>query len=293
MKPSNKKRLQKAHIRRAAVIFVALLAFSLLAYAEVIRPNQHAKAYDSRLQAAANDLHACFLKLADTESLAIFYAPDIPLSQKQANIESVRQSVKQCSGELQRFYYDAQTLQGLYLSGYTGNYKKSQTTKEHALNVAGQSNDVLKQYGQMASFLSSYYEGLEMFTTYTDELNKMVDLSSLQNQTPKLRQQAAELRAQATDIRQLKPAAGFETMIAPTADMIDQAASGFESLANGYSRQNDMTIANGFESIETAVATYNATVQQMSFELLVQAYTTKQVAALPSKVEDLSRAEFE
>ncbi len=293
MRLSKSKRLQKAHLKRATVVFVALLAFSLLAYAEIIRPNQHARAYDSRLSVAADDLHNCFLQLADNENSAIFYAPDIPLAQKQDNIKTIQQSIRRCNGELQRFYYDAQTLQSLYLSGYTADYRQSRTTKDHALNVAGQSNDVLRQYDQMATFLGEYYQGLEQFIEYTDKLNQTADLSSLQNQVPQLRQQAAELRAQATDMRKLKPTPGFEPMVGPTAAMLDQAASGFDLLASGYSRQNDTTITAGFTAIESAVATYNASVQQMSFDLLVKAYITKQVAALPGKVEDLSRAEFE
>ncbi len=280
-------------LRRIGIVLLTIAAFSLLAYAQIVRPNQHARNYDIQLGEASERLQSCFLKLADNEDLKLFGAPDISIRQKQQDVRTVQGNLRQCSRELQIFNLHAQKLQKLYLSGYTEEYRRALLTEQHAMNIAGQSSDVLEQYGQLSNFLQQYFASLLPFTTYFDELNRLPDVSVLSGRIPQLRQQAGDLHAQAQNVRTSKPFPGFETMIQPTATMLTKAGDGYDLLADGYATGNDRTIDLGFKMVESAVADYNGSVGQLSFDLLIKSYTVKQAAALPAKIEDLRRSVVE
>ncbi len=280
-------------LRRIGIVLVIIAAFSLLAFAQIVRPNQHARNYENQLGQASERLQTCFMKLTDYEDLQIYGAPDISISQKQRDVRTIQGNIRQCSSELQIFHLQAQRLQKLYLSGYTEEYKRARLTEQHAMNIAGQSNDVLNQYGQLAGFLQQYYASLLPFMTYSDELNQLPDVTVLAGRIAQIRQQADDLHAQAKNVRDSKPYPGFETMIRPTAVMLDDAGDGYDLLAEGYTKNIDATLAEGFQTIERAVAVYNGSVGQMSFDLLVKSYTVKQVSALPIKLENLRRSEVE
>ncbi len=276
-----------ANLKRAGIIAAVLLGVGLLVFAQVIRPNQHADVYEKRLSNAAAQLQDCFGALANTNNFRIFYAPDIELALKQQNVRDIQAAIRKCSAELGRFNTEAQTLPRLQLSGYSGNYRAAWTDKHKSLQVAGQSNDVLMQYGRLVDFLGQYFARLTPFVTYTSELNQISDTSLLAGRVAELEEQGNDLRRQAARVRALKPSVGFEPVIQPTAAMLDQAADGFELLASGHRQRNDGSVAQGFQEIESAVADYNSTVQNLPFSLLQTNYTVQQVAALPGKIESL------
>lgn len=287
MKRTGKKRPTSAKLKRAGIIMIAGLAFGLLTYGQIVRPNQHAAAYERQLDASASRLQACFERLVVTEKLRIFYAPDIPIEAKRQDIAAIKASIRDCGEELKRFNSGSQTLRRLSFSGYTAHYRAAQADQQHALNVTGQSSDVLVQYERLAEFLDQYYASLELFVSATAELNQVGDTSLLAGQASQFGEQGSELHRQAAQLRSLTPAAGFGEVIEPTAVMLDQAADGFDYLSTGYANNNDADITLGFGLIESAVASYNSSVMNLPFNALQDNYAIKQVAGLPDKVKDL------
>lgn len=281
----------RAKLKRAGVIAMALLAFGLMAYAQVIRPNQLAHAYEYRLSEAALKLESCFTDLTTTTKLQIFSAPDIELRDKRQDLKTIRDNITLCRAELKYFNQESQSLRGLRFSGYTTEYRTANTNQQQALEVVGQSSDVLSQYDQLAAFLDQYFASLEAYVTSTGQLNGAGNTAALASQTHQFAEQGAELHRQAARIRTLNAGAGFETVIQPTAAMLDKAADGFDYLAVGYARGDDYTVTTGFEMIEAADREYNAVVINLPFEKLQASYTVKQVAALPGKLVDLHQAQ--
>jgi hypothetical protein len=236
---------------------------------------------------SASQIQNCFNQLADTSKLKLFEAPDVTLDQKRQSTATIETVARKCANNLQQYNTQAQQLQSLYLSGYTSHYRSAHVIKEHALDIAGQSNDALAQYQQLASFLDDYFKQLTPFVAYTDDLSNLVDTNVLYGSIKQLNSQGNDLHARATAIRNLKPATGFEGIIQPTALMLDNAADGFDNLALGYSLGSDPIITNGFHSIEKATADYDSNVKNLPFASLQNSYIIKQVNGLPVKYNDL------
>lgn len=282
----------RAKLKRASIVTLALLAFGLLMYAQIVRPDQLASSYTVRLNSASDQLESCFSDLTATSKLKIFGAPDIPLQAKRQDLKAIHQAVEQCESQLKQFNVDSQTLQGLRLSGYTAGYRAAVINQNQALAVVGESSDVLSQYKRLASFLDEYFASLEAFVDYTEQLNQTGNnTSTLYSQGYQLAEQGKSLHQQAARVRALNPSAGFEGIIQPTAAMLDEAANGFDNLGAGYARGNDNLINTGFKQIESAQATYSGSVINLPFEQLQNSYTIKQVAALPNKIVNLRQSQ--
>ena len=145
------KRLSKK-IKSISVVFGVILLASLLVFAEVIRPNQDAKAYTTRLNTASQPLNSCFEKLADTTTLDIYYAPDIAVQDRQKDAKVITDQVNICRDQLKTFNTQARDLLNLHFAGYTHTYYQAKVSQRQAYDVIGQSNDVLNQYSDMAAF---------------------------------------------------------------------------------------------------------------------------------------------
>jgi hypothetical protein len=226
--------------------------------------------------------------LADLGKLKLFEAPDVTMEQKHQSIVTIKATIHKCATELQHFNTAAQSLQELQFSGYTSHYRSAKAIKDHSLNTGGQSNDVLAQYSQLANFLEDYFTALTPFVDDTTALNQLNgDTNQLYYRVDELGEQGNDLHTRAAAIRQLKPLTGFESIIQPTALMLDHAADGFDNLAYGYRTGNDIVITYGFHAVEGAVADYDGTVNNLPFESLQTSYIIKQVTALPVKFNDL------
>lgn len=283
---------RQVKIKRIGIVIAALLMLALFVYAEVIRPNQNAKTYTSRLEASSKPLQQCFEKLADTTTLGIYYAPDIPLVEKQQDARIITDEINNCRKELGNFDRTSQQLMQLHFAGYTTVYKDAKVSQRQATDVIGQSNDVMNQYASMATFLSSYYNHIEAFSSYTTAL--AADGSFFfQDRIQLLASQAKDLRARAAQIQALDSPLEFDEMKNATAIMLNTTAGGFEDLVVGYSQGNDFLIASGYENVDKAVAMYDGTVINMPFEQINKSYIPKQVVQLPGKVENLLAAESE
>src|SRR5690242_14995949 len=91
--------LKKPKVKRAAIWLAVFLAVALLAYAEVIRPNQDAKTYTTRLDSSSKPLEKCFEDLTKTTELKSFYAPDVALEVKQQDMSAILKQISACREE--------------------------------------------------------------------------------------------------------------------------------------------------------------------------------------------------
>lgn len=283
------KRFERQHLRRVGLAGLGLIALALLAYTQIIRPNQLAAAYHDRLDVASSRLYDCFERLDQTRRLPVFEAPDVALSTKLQNAAGIVDTIDGCDDDLTGFKAAAQTLPPVRFSGYTHEFRNARNDSQAALNVAGQTTDVLRQYRTMAEFLEQYYRSLEQFERSVSQLNELQDVAVLANHTVWLSEQAAELRRQAQHLRSVQAYPGFERVTGPTAGILESAATGFELLYRGYSSRNDASIDAGFTDIESARASYDSRLQTLPFQRLQQSYIVSQVGALPAKLDGLSR----
>jgi hypothetical protein len=281
-----------ATYKRAIVIMCAVLVLLLVGYAEIIRPNQDANAYIAHLDTNSKPLEKCFEDLSKTTELKVYYAPDISLEQKRQDTATILKQITTCRAELKTFNTKSHDLVNLHLSGYTNSYQQAKTYQRQAYDVVGQSNDVLDQYAQLATFLSSYYDHLIAFKTYSQELqdNKYY-LGTAQLAT--MQQQADDLRERSAQIRELDAPAEFSTTKTSTADMFTNAAVAFDNVIKGYRYGNDYTVALGYDELDKANADYDGSVINLPFEQLIKSYIPQQVNQLPSKVSNLLSTEAE
>lgn len=285
MKKLHSKRLP-AKYKRAIVAICAVLILVLLAYAEILRPNQDANAYVKHLDSTSKPLQRCFEDLSETTQLKIYYAPDIALEQKRQDTATILKQIDTCRADLKDFNAESHDLINLHLSGYTSPYRQAKVYQRQAFDIVGQSNDVLDQYTKMATFLSGYYDHIIAFKTYTQELesNKYY-IGDAQLTT--MQQQADDLRHRATQIRELDAPAEFSTTKTDTAAMFTTAATGLDNIVKGSRNGNGYTTEAGYQSINKANADYDSRVINMPFEQLIKSYIPKQVNQLPAKVENL------
>lgn len=277
----------KKNAKKIGITLAILVIVGLVVFAEIIRPNQDAKAYHGRLEVASQPLNDCFKKLGDTTQQDIFYAPDIDLKLKISNVNAIRTQVTACRGQIDEFNKTVQSLLSFKLAGYTSTYRSAQLDQRHAVEMISQSEDVMNQYDEVAAFLQQYYGHLATFLAALDSLNKAEDSNTLSNDNGYLTQQAASLRAQATAMRALDPPLGFKPSRDTAATMIDNMATGFESLGKGYDTYSDSLKSLGYKQIDDAVGMYDNTVNGQPYPLLNNAYANKEVNALPAKIENL------
>jgi hypothetical protein len=278
--------------RRVTLWVVTIMAIVLLAYAEVIRPNQDAQSYTKRLDSASQPLDKCFDKLAETTQLKTYGAPDISLAVKQQDMATILQQITTCREELKKFDHSAQQLLSLRLAGYTATYRQAKVDQRQAYDVIGQSNDVLNQYRDLATFLQTYYGHITSFKNYTDAMSGDVTYYDT-SRVREIRSQAADLRKRADEVAKLKSPAEFNATKASTGDMFRSAATGLENFADGYSTANDYLTSLGYSQIDQAVRQYDSTVINMPFDQLTKSYIPQQVVGLPAKVENLLAANSE
>jgi hypothetical protein len=298
MSKSAKKLSKKA--KNIIVIFSIVLFAVLLVFAEVIRPNQDAKAYTARLNSASQPLNSCFEKLADTTSLDIYYAPDITIQDRQKDAKTITTQVDACRAQLKDFNTEARDLLNLHLAGYTQTYHEAKVNQRQAYDVIGQSNDVLNQYADLATFLSNYYEHIGVFLDYFNNLQTIekaypysypdrATVATLSSQASDLHKRAAAIRALPTTAS----TASFADTKTETADMFDAYAAGFDNVVKGYTNYSDYYRSLGYKQVDAAVATYDAKVVTLPFEQLKASYIPKQVQQLPVKVKNLLAAQSE
>lgn len=286
MKKPHLPRLQRGQYKRAAIVVCIVLVVLLLGYAEILRPNQDAKAYIRHLDVSSKPLQQCFEKLASTTQLSLYYAPDVTLDSKRGDAATILKQINTCRGQLDTFDNQAHQLVDLRLAGYTSAYRQAEVYQRQAFDIIGQSKDVMGQYAEMATFLSKYYDHIIAFSTYTAELqNNKYYLGSAQLIT--IEQQASDLRERAAQIRSLEAPQEFANTKLDTAEMMTTAASGLENVSQGYRFSNDYLVSTGYDQIDLAIRSYESHVINMPFEQLTKSYIPKQVNQLPGKVENL------
>lgn len=282
---------QASRLKRTLVMATVLIAVSLLVFAEVIRPNQEAKSYTSRLDAASKPLQACFEDLSKTTELNIYYAPDIALVTKQQDAKTISSEINVCRAELADFEAAAQQLSGQQLAGYTNTYRTAKVNQRQAIDIAGQSRDVLNQYARLSEFLTNYYRHIEAFTTYMTAVNSTTFFDGVRLQD--MSKQADDMRVRADQLRNLASPQEFNESRTATATMLTTAASGFDNLVGGFSFGNDTTVNLGYAQIDEAQTSYDSKVINLPFEQLTSSYIPKQVLQLPIKIENLLTGESE
>lgn len=275
------------------MLVLACSAFGLLTYAQLVRPNMLAASYNDRLAAAAGDLQHCFRQLAATQNQKLYETPDLAIDDKRQQLDTIRRTLGACGRSLESFTAAAQSLPQLRFSGYTDTYQAAVAHQRHALDIAGQSRDVLRQHGRTVAYMDEHLTVLPPFLEYTTAVNSLPDLTVLAGRTPQLAAQAVQLHGIADRASQATPAAGMENLAQPTAAMFDQAADGLDYLASGYRLADDGRIAVGFGLLEGAVATYDNSVAAMSFDLFLSAPSNAQVSELPDKLADFMHAASE
>ena len=292
MKRPRANRFRPATYKRASIAVCALLVIALVAYAEVIRPNQDASNYIAMLDRSSDPLESCFTDLAKTTQLGIYYAPDVPLEDKRQDTATILQQINTCQKELATFENKSHGLATLHLSGYTPQYREAKVFQRQASDITGQSNDVMDQYALMATFLSKYYDHIIAYTTYSEELRTNSRyMGSAQLTT--LNQQAADLRQRAGQIRTLDAPQEFNDTKQQTADMFDNTATGFENIIQGYHTGNTTLINSGYDRVDAATAIYDSTIVNLPFNQLTKSYIPKQVNQLPGKVRNLLSSSVE
>lgn len=290
-----RRRADKKKIKRYSLIGCVVLVLALLVFAEVIRPNQDASSYTSRLQSSSDPLRHCFEKLSDTTQLDIYGAPDISIDAKQKDVATIKQQITTCRGQLDSFNDQAHRLLNLHFAGYTQTYHQAEVNQRQAYDVIGQSNDVLNQYTDLADFLGQYYDHIQAFSNYFQNIQAVESTPGNPSAaTVKvLAQQAADLHKRATAIRALKVSPGFEQTRSATADMFDSMATGFDNAARGYAGYSDYYTNLGLSQIDAAVSTYDSQVINMPFDQLQVSYVPKQVQQLPVKIQNFLAAQSE
>jgi hypothetical protein len=286
MKKPHLPRLQRGQYKRAAIAVCIVLIVILLFYAEILRPNQDAKAYVRQLDTSSQPLQECFEELADTTQLSLYYAPDVTLDSKRGDTATILKQINTCHSELNSFDGQAHQLANLHLAGYTAAYRQAKVYQRQAFDITGQSRDVMNQYAKMANFLSKYYDHVIAFSTYTSELqDNRHYLGSAQLMT--MEQQASDLRERAAQIGSMEAPQEFTGTKSDTANMMDTAASGLENIVKGYRFGNDYLVNTGYNEIDQAITTYESHIINLPFQQLTKSYIPQQVSQLPAKVENL------
>jgi hypothetical protein len=268
------------------MLVLAFCALGLLAYVQIFWPDRLAADFDKRLTASAGQLNDCFGTLADTQQLEIYETPDLNISDKRKQLDSIRQTLGECGKRLEAFTATAQSLPQLRFSGYSYGYRDAFARQRHAVDIAGQCRDVLRQHSRSVSYLDEHLTVLPPFLEYTSAVNHVEDVSLLAGRAPQLAAQAGQLHGIAERIRATPPAAGMSGLAQPTAAMFSQAADGMDHLASGYRLADDSRIDIGFTLVEGAVETYDNSVAAMSFDLFLAAPSNTQVTELPGKLND-------
>jgi|GEM_PF-1951427 len=281
--------------KKYSLIACIVLAVSLLVFAEVIRPNQDAKTYTTRLEAASIPLKKCFEKLSDTTTLDIYGAPDIAIAQKQKDLTVIENQINTCHDQLNSFNSQAHKLLSLHFAGYTQTYHQAKVNQRQAYDVIGQSQDVLNQYADLVDFLGTYYDNINAFISYFGNLQQIEDkgVQPTAATIKILSQQASDLRKRAVNLRALKASPGFDPVKTTTADMFESMATGLENVSKGYGGYSDYTTTLGISQVDAAVATYDSKVINLPFDQLQHSYVPKQVQQLPVKVENFLAAQSE
>jgi hypothetical protein len=292
-----KARIRRKHhlpvkVQRTLMIAAILLAVGLLVFVEIVRPNQDAKKYTGRLYSASQPLERCFEKLADTTGSKLFYAPDIRFDAKAADTADILRQIATCRTEIKKFDHTARQLLSLRLAGYTPTYRQAKVNQRQALDVIGQSNDVLDQYQRMTTFLAAYYKHTAAFVQYTTALSTEGDWFN-NARLQKLSNQADDLRSRSVAIQQLDAPQEFEPTKNATMAMFAKAADGLDKVVSGYTYGNDFAATDGFKSIDQAVADYDGTVINLPFHQLTTSYIPQQVTQLPVKVQNLLAVDSE
>jgi hypothetical protein len=268
------------------LILAACVAVALAAY-EIIIPNRVASRYLQRLETSGDQLKVSFKAVDKTANLNVFNNPDTANQTNLQDLAVVNRQIADCQRQLAAFDKAADDLKHPSLTTSIGTMRKAEVQRAHAHTIVAQSKDVLKQYQQLADYLTTYYGYDKTFEAYTSAANAVSDLSTLAPQTAELSARAEQLHQISVALSSKPAPESYEPLPAAAAPMYQQAADGFTELAGGLSSGSDDRTNNGIALIEAAASTHDSSVAGLPDNLAQKAYIFQQIDELPDKIENL------
>lgn len=282
----SKRRLSPL-VRNVIIGLSVILLFLCLILVEVIVPNHLAQSYIKGLDTSSKKVQLCFISINDTTSLDVYYSADAPVKDKQQNVRTIHQRIQECRNQLDMFNNQTASLPGIHLSGYTRQYHEASVRQKHAYDLIGQSRDVLNQYQQLADFLQAYLDAVAPFADYVGQFNSVSDVSIYADKTDQLQAWGKTLHAKVEALQRLPTPAGYEQLTPATAEMLSNAAYGFEYFASGLRSYNIDTQNYGISLVEKGATQNRDTVEPMLPKALKRSYVVQQVHELTGKIDNL------
>lgn len=229
------------------VVIVAGYAYFVPAYAT--------GQYQGEVQAAAHSLEGSFRDLGKSVELPVIANQEAEEKIKQENTEYILGLIDSTRKQLATLETASRTLNPLPYADFLGQYGHAKALKSQTNSFIQQSEDALDGYQALITYLEAFNKAVGGSMAELNDFNQTSDLNSYSGQAEQVRQIADKIRADASELSRIKYPSGRQAMNEAAVRALNEAASGFDDLANGLAVPADEPIYAAARRIE------NATVQ--------------------------------
>lgn len=274
-------------IRKVLIGIGVLAIVGGIAFYEAVLPVHAGRTYLGRLNAAGKPLHSCLVKVSNTTQANVFNNPDESSAANLQEISGIDATVTSCQNQLKNFDKISHQLSHWPLSGYTSSYHDAEVRQSQAKTIVSQSDDVLRQYRQVTSFLHTYFDYDMTFVQYETAVNNVSNLDTLVSNIGQLENESQVLKQNADKLSATNAPQGYQPLTTAAAAIYRQASDGFATLASGLVQNNDNLKDAGIQGIEAATNTHDSSVEDLPSSLSQNAYQLEQATELPDKITNL------
>lgn len=277
--------MRSERLRLAVVGTLLLLIITVAIYAGVV-PMITADQYAGKVQGAAKPLEESFRAIGESTELALLTDPEAPEPVRRDNETHIKGLIDESRQRLTALKSASNSFSPLPYSNILGQYRRAEVLREHAQMLIGQSEAVLDEYLAVVAYLKVFDKAMSDARLELDTFNKVTDLNAYGGQSDRLRQIATKIRLNSTSLSEsMPPDSSTKALNMAAIAALNEAADGFDDLANGLEVPADDPIYTAARKIEAATARVGEVAGKTYDSSLEQSRALKDVRDLSEKLE--------
>ncbi len=227
---------------------VAIIGATVYYHEAILEPD--GKQYVSSMKREISDLDKHYHRVSSISEKLLLEPPNPSFENRTKDIQTLTDEVRGLRANLDSFKQASLDLPTRPYGFISTNYSKSMELKRLSEAAVGQTNEVLDEYSELLTFLTSYYATRQQLDTELSSFNSLTDLNILAGRSSELEQIASRLDKQATELAKLTPPRGLEGITQRTVTLHHKVASGFRELASSLSPPIDAAIYSAASRLE-------------------------------------------
>lgn len=246
--------------------------------------------YLQALQNSASQLHTKLSDTTKTTKLAVFSDAGASAPNDLQSITSIEGSIQSAQEQLRQFSNSVNGLTRIRYASVLPYYHQALFQQSNAQAIVAQTQDVLSQYDNLASFLKIYFTMNAQFAKITGQINSIQNFSSLSGSGDELVHDQQTLNADADKLASMEAPYDFQPLVTQSVAFYRQAANGIGQFTDSFATGNDQEQQSGIANIEQATHAHDALLSHLPATTYANSYTLQEVNELTRKTDSILAA---